>query len=311
MAANEPGGEGARRPKRAIGTRAAVFCVFVLLYSLTPLGARFWRQAFADSGFTDRAENTPFALMRVHVLDVGKADAILLESQGRYALLDAGTYVEGAYVADYLARQGVTSLDYILASHPDNDHIGGMVQVMEGFPTAAFLRGEGWEGPGQEAQDLLRYLEAEGIPQRVLSPGDTLPLGHGELAVLGPLYPYEDTNNRSLVLKLTCFQFSALFCGDIEKEAEQDLLDSGQDLSANLLKAAHHGSRTSSTEDFLAAVSPQLAVVPVGPDNNNLPRPQALSRLEAAGARILRTDLDGDILFSYDGEHIGIKTAKK
>lgn len=303
--------EGKRARRRMLRTRAAVVLALLLLYSATPMGVRFWRQAFTDAGFDSRSENRAFAFVRVHIINVGKADAILLESQGKTALLDAGTSVEGVNVADYLMRQGIGRLDYVIASHPDSDHIGGMVQVMEDIPAGAFLRGGGWEEAGQEAGDLEDYLEAHGIPSQVLHAGDAFTLGHAELEVLGPLEAYKGSNNNSLVLKLECFSFSALFCGDIEKEAEQDLLDSGQDLSAAVLKVAHHGSRTSSTEAFVQAVSPQLAVVSVGADNNNLPRSEALARLEEAGAAILRTDLDGDVILSYDGERIGIQRGVK
>lgn len=292
--------------RRTLRLRAAVVLAILLIYSVTPMGARFWKQVFTDFGFDSRSENSPFAFVRIHVINVGKADAILLESQERTALLDAGTSVEGGTVADYLLRQGITRLDYVIASHPDSDHIGGMAQVMEEIPTGTFLYGEGWEEAGQEAEDLEDFLEAHEIPAQVLYVGDSFTVGHAELEVLGPLVVYKDSNNNSLVLRLQCFGFSALFCGDIEKEAEQDLLDSGQELAANVLKVAHHGSRTSSTEEFVEAVSPQLAVVSVGPDNNNLPRSEALARLEAAGAEILRTDMDGDILLSYNGERIGI-----
>lgn len=304
-------GEGARQKRRVSRTRVMVFLVLMLVYSLTPMGTQFWQRLFADCGFTQSAGSASPDLFRIHALDVGKADALLLESQGRLALLDAGTFAEGEKVADYIFRLGFDHLDYIIASHPDSDHIGGVLQVLKEIPTGAFLRAEGWEDAGQEARDVLEYLEENGIPQQTLYPGGSFTLGCARLDVLGPLFSYPDTNNNSLVLKLTCFQFTALFCGDIEKEAEADLLRSGQDLSANLLKVAHHGSRTSSTEEFLQAVSPQLAVVSVGPDNNDLPRPETLARLEAAGARILRTDLDGNTVISYNGERIGVQAGAK
>jgi len=305
MKAEKPENEKWAR-RRTLRLRAAVVLTIMLVYSVTPLGVRFWKQIFTDFGFDSRSENSAFAFVRIHVINVGKADAILLESQDCTALLDAGTSIEGRTVADYLIRQGITRLDYVIASHPDSDHIGGMVPVMEEIPASAFLRGEGWEEAGQEADDLEDFLAANKIPSQVLSVGDTFTVGYAEFEVLGPSYTYKESNNNSLALKLTCFAFSALFCGDMEKEAEQDLLDSGQELSANVLKVAHHGSRTSSTEEFLEAVSPQLAVVSVGLDNNDLPRSETLARLEAAGAEILRTDIDGDIIISYNGERIGI-----
>lgn len=287
--------------------RLVLVLLCVLVFSITPVGNRFFRQLFTDAGFDVRAENRDFALVRIHVLDVGKADAILLESQGHAALLDAGTYERGGSVVDYLCRQGITSLDYALVSHPDSDHVGGMMQVMKEIPTDTFMRGENWNEIGQEAEDLETYLAACQMPQRTLTVGDTFFLGHAGFEVLGPLEDYGDANNNSLVLKMTCSGFSALFCGDMEKEAERDLAASGQNLSADLLKVGHHGSRTSTTEEFVQAVSPRLAVVSVGEDNNNLPRTEPLETLEKAGAYILRTDLDGNLLFSWNGEKISVK----
>ncbi len=302
-----PEEEAGKLRRWRLRTQGLILLIMLLAFSATPWGAALWKQAFTQIGFDARAENSPSAYLRIHVIDVGKADAILLESGGHAALLDAGTGVEGDTVADYLARQGIARLDYAIASHPDSDHIGGMAQVIKEVPTGAFLRGEGWEDVGQEAGDLLEYLEDNETPARTLRAGESFSLGYAELKAIGPLRDYEDSNNNSLVLRLTCFGFTALFCGDIEKEAEEDLLGSNQELSAYVLKAAHHGSQTSSTEEFLRAVSPRLAVVSVGPDNNRLPRSQALERLEGAGARILRTDIDGDILLTYDGEYIGIR----
>ena len=279
----------------------------MVVFSITPLGAGLFSRLLTDSGFNAQAENLDAAFLRVHVLDVGKADAVLLESQGCTALLDAGTSEDGETVADYLHRQGIEKLDYAIVSHPDSDHIGGMAQVLAEIPAACFLRGEYWEEPGQEAADLQKLLAERGVPQRLLASGESFSLGCASLTVLGPLEDYKDSNNNSLVLKLACSDFIALFCGDMEKKAEKDLLASGADISADFLKVAHHGSRTSTTEDFARAVSPRLAVVSVGADNNNLPRQEPLSALEKAGAYVLRTDLDGNLLFSYNGERISIR----
>lgn len=279
----------------------------LLVFSATPLGAGFFSRLLTDSGFNVRAENLSPAFLRVHVLDVGKADAILLESQGCAALLDAGTSGDGEAVADYLHRQGIEKLTYAIVSHPDSDHAGGMAQVLEEIPAECFIRGKYWNEGGQEAADLEEYLMESGTPRRLLAPGESFSLGCAGFTVLGPLEDYGDANNNSLVLRLSCYGFTALFCGDMEKKAEQDLLESGADISADFLKVAHHGSRTSSTEAFVQAVSPRLAVVSVGADNNNLPRKEALSALEEAGAYVWRTDLDGSLLFTYNGKKIYVR----
>lgn len=295
--------------RRILWARVWLLLIAVLAFTLTPLGQDFWGQLYSDSGFAVPVVYSSPYVVRVHVLDVGKADAILLESQGCTALLDAGTGAHGERVVDYLARCGITSLDFLIMSHPDSDHVGGMAWVLREVPVGTFLEGEGWEGRGdlcQEYWDTKALLEGHGVPVRTVAAGESLSFGEGELQVLGPVNRYEDANNGSLVMKLVCSGFSALFCGDIEKEAELDLVKSGQDLSAVLLKVPHHGSSTSSTKRFIQAVSPQLAVVSVGLDNNGLPRQEPLARLGRTGAKVFRTDLDGTLVFSYDGEKVTV-----
>lgn len=289
----------------------AVVVAAILTFTLTAVGQSFWNRANRDAGFNDLTGES--GLVEVHVIDVGKADAILLRSGGSAALLDAGKAPAGEVVADYLARYGVESLDYVIMSHPDKDHIGGMSQVLEEIPAKTFVQAplpEEVIPDSDEYRAMEQAVDDNGLERAVLLPGETLTLGAARLTALGPLREYGDANNNSLVLQLTCGKFAALFCGDMEKEAERDLLSSGEDLSADLLKVGHHGSKTSTTEEFLAAVSPSAAAVSVGPDRNNLPREEVLERLEYAGVQIYRTDTDGDIVFAYDGNYLSINTEK-
>ena len=225
--------------------------------------------------------------LRLHVIDVGKADALLLECEGHAALLDGGTSASGDRVVDYLLRLGIESLDYAIVSHPDSDHTGGLSQVLEEVPV-----GELVVYPWPEAmRRTLEYRALEdaarssAVPVRQVRPGENLSLGGTKLEVLGPLRDYEGTNDCSLVLRLDYLGFSALFCGDIEYQAELDLVKSSVDLDADLLKVAHHGSAGSSSQRFLEAVSPTYAAISVGPDNSNLPREETLLRLESVERR--------------------------
>ena len=250
--------------------------------------------------------------VKVEVLSVaehvGKADALLLECEGHAALLDGGTSASGDRVVDYLLRLGIESLDYAIASHPDSDHTGGLSQVLEEVPV-----GELVVYPWPEAmRRTLEYRALEdaarssAVPVRQVRPGESLSLGGTKLEVLGPLRDYEGTNDCSLVLRLDYLGFSALFCGDIEYQAELDLVKSSVDLDVDLLKVAHHGSSGSSSQRFLEAVSPTYAAISVGPDNSNLPREETLLRLKSVGAEIYRTDTDGDLVFSWDGEELSL-----
>lgn len=286
---------------------ALTLLVIVLVLSATPQGVSFWNRLYILSGFWGSMEETSFEL---HVLDVGKADAMLIRCEGETALLDAGTVVSGDRVVDYLYRAGVERLDYVIASHPDSDHTGGIAQVLEEMPVGELIV---YPWPDEMKQSLeYQALESSarkiGVTLREVSPGDHLFLGGADLEVLGPLQAYEETNDSSLVIRLDYDGFSALFCGDIQEKAELDLVKSQANLKADLLKVAHHGSAGSSSQRFLEAVSPQYAVVSVGPDNSQLPREETLRRLESVGATIYRTDVSGDLVFSWDGESLSLKS---
>lgn len=294
------------------GIRLAGFLLLAIcVFACTPAGVRVWRWLGTVSGFGSWLEEP--ALVEVHIIDVGKADAILIRCKGRSALLDAGHGVSASSVIDYLYRHDVRELDYLIMSHPDRDHIGGMPQVLRELPVATFVQGRiprALLPDSQEYADLQSALEETSVPQLTLRPGESISLGMVRLTALGPLKEYENTNDSSLVLRLSCLDFAALFCGDIEKDAEQDLLLSHQELRADLLKVGHHGSKTSSTMDFLHAVSPQYAAVSAGPDQNKLPREEVLSRLRECGAELYQTDTDGNLVFLYDGKGIAIKMDK-
>ena len=237
----------AREKRRRLLERIALVALTALLvFSATPVGRAFWGRLYTLSGFRGPVEAAP---LEIHFIDVGKADAILLRCQGQAALLDAGTYASGDRVVDYLRRMGVERLEYAIASHPDSDHTGGMAQVLEEIPVEALVV---YPWPNEMRQTLeYRALEeasfSHGVPVKTVGPGDSLPLGETSLEVLGPLEEYEETNDCSLVLRLDDLGFSALFCGDIEAQAELDLVKSGAALDADLLKVAHHGSASSSS----------------------------------------------------------------
>lgn len=293
----------AERRRPLIRLMALLALAVLALFSMSRPGQDFWRAAFHLSDF-DSVSDAPFS---IHVLDVGKADAILIQCEGHTALLDAGTSLSGKVIVDYLARGHVEALDFVIASHPDKDHIGGMAQVLTETEVKTFVRGSAFL---EEYSGLETVLHQKCIEQKTVAQGDTLALGGATLQILGPAEEYSDTNNSSLVIRCEYQGFTALFCGDTEKEAEKDLVKSGQDLSADLLKVPHHGSKNSCTKRLLKAVSPKYAVISVGVDSNELPREETLLRLEDSGAEIYRTDVDGTVVFSYDGNNIQIQTEK-
>lgn len=254
--------------------------------------------------FSRTAEQYPFAM---HVLDVGKADAILLECEGHFMLVDGGTVDQGVPVRQYLTRRGVTQLDYVVNTHPDKDHIGGLAVVMEHFPVDHFLTSFLPEGEAPSSKEYWSAIETaknHHIVEQTVSAGDTFSLGSANVEILAPITVADDTNNNSIVMRVTFGKSVFLLTGDAEEPEEKTLLRSGTALSADVLKVGHHGSNTSTSQQFLQAVSPQYAVISVGKDRNNLPKKDILKRLESAGAAVFRTDLNGTVLFGSDGDTI-------
>lgn len=295
-----------RKPGKLLLTLAVAA---VLLWSVSGPGRAFWNQMFLRSGFGGSAPDP--AGLEIHVIDVGKADAILVRCQGHAGLIDTGAGGDGEDVADYLLRHGVKELEFVLLSHNDSDHIGGLPTVLGELAVATLYQGElSVEEPSLEGAAMDRALSGWEGERRSLAKGDSFSLGGASFSVLGPCRAYESSNDSSLVLRLEFGEVSALFCGDIEATAELDLVKSGQELQADLLKVPHHGSATSCSQRFVKAVMPQLAAVSVGPDRNQLPRAEALEQLEAVGAQIYRTDTDGSIVFSSQGEDFAIETER-
>lgn len=295
-----------RKPGKLLLTLAVAA---ILLWSVSGPGRAFWNQMFLRSGFGG-SDPDPAGL-EIHVIDVGKADAILVRCQGHAGLIDTGAGGDGEDVADYLLRHGVKELEFVLLSHNDSDHIGGLPTVLGELAVDTLYQGElSVKEPSLEGAAMDRALSGWEGERRTLARGDSFSLGGASFSVLGPCRAYESSNDSSLVLRLEFGEVSALFCGDIEATAELDLVKSGQELQADLLKVPHHGSATSCSQRFVKAVMPQLAAVSVGPDGNQLPRAEALEQLEAVGAQIYRTDTDGSIVFSSQGEDFAIETER-
>jgi competence protein ComEC len=258
---------------------------------------------------------------RLHVafLDVGQGDAVLITTpRGQQVLIDGGPSPSALTTA--LGREMPfwdRSIDLVVMTHPDADHITGLVEVLDRF------RVDGWLDNGFPEEDAvyaecMALLEEKGVLHQTVRSGDRLELGPG--IVLEVLHPppggmvdtEADDNNNSLVLRLVWREAQFLLAGDIQAEAEHLLLASGQPLAADVLKVAHHGSGGSSTAGFLEAVAPNYAALSVGADNRfGHPAPAVLDRLAARhGVVILRTDEQGTIEFVSDGRTLWVQTER-
>ena len=251
--------------------------------------------------------------LRVHILDVGQADCILIQGPEKVLVIDGGESGDASTIIQYLQKQGVERIDYYLNTHPHSDHYGGITQVMQAIPTGEFFPHpvpEEHTPTTRSYQKLIQYLLDSKTKTTVLDPGDTLDLGGGAvLTILAPLEGYEDMNNNSLVGRLTFGERAFLFTGDAEKKSEKAILESGVELSADVYSIPHHGSNTGMTQKFLDQVKPQYATISVGKDNDyGHPHRDTIQRLSEGEVPCLRTDLLGNIVFETDGKTLSLST---
>lgn len=248
--------------------------------------------------------------LEVHYIDVGQADSALLLCGGESMLIDGGNVGDSDLVVSYLADQGVEKLDYVVCTHAHEDHVGGLAGALSQYP-AEHVLAPVTEYETRAFGNFLKYTEEQGRSIAVPSPGDAWTLGSAAVTVLGPVQEYDETNNTSLVLRVDFGETSFLFTGDMERDAEADLLESGAALEADVLKVGHHGSATSTSYPFLKAVDPAYAVISCGVGNDyGHPHEDTMSRLRDDDAIVYRTDLQGHIVCTSDGSSLAFTVQK-
>jgi beta-lactamase superfamily II metal-dependent hydrolase len=256
-------------------------------------------------------------LLTVYYIDVGQGDCELLESGGEYLLIDAGGDKDlKSAVQTFLSDLGVESLSYVVATHPHADHIQEMTSLIGSVDIGTFYLPDVTTDTAT-FEKMVDALTEQSVNVEAPQPGDTFSFGSCTALVVGPVNPTdEDMNASSLVVQVTCGENTFLFTGDCTAEEEADILawasKSGVSLDSDVLKVAHHGSSTSSSQEFLDAVSPSFAVISCGVDNSyGHPHQEVMDRLAGLSLQLYRTDTMGTITAHCDGTTIRFTTEKE
>ena len=246
----------------------------------------------------------------IHYIDVGQADAALVECDGHYMLIDGGNKGDSSKMYSVLRSAAVPKLDIVVATHAHEDHIGGLPGALN-YCSADLTLCPVTAHDTEAFNDFVKYANKNGGGITVPSVGDSYALGSASVKILGVNASSDELNDTSIILMVTYGNTKFLFTGDAERAAEQAVLDSGADLSCDVLKVGHHGSKDSTTYPFLREIMPKYAVISVGEGNSyGHPTASALSRLRDAGVKVFRTDMQGDIYASYDGKGVTLSVTR-
>lgn len=304
-------GGGLQRLHAVLGL---LFVIAVIAFGLiTQLNAPLAQRIRAFLGLAEKPASD--AEMSVHFIDVGQGDCELIICGDEVCLIDCGEWDMASRVSAYLKAQNITEIDYFIISHQHTDHMGCADKIIEEFGIDCIIMPQIPDELIPTNSVYERFLDTlwdSGI-EVFEAREETLGLGECEIYIYPqpPGCEYESLNNYSLCVKAVYGNTSFLFTGDAEEEEELQLVGSGIDLSADVMKVNHHGSAGSSAREFLQAVSAEYAVIEVGAGNSyGHPTHSAIRRIEESGAQIYRTDLNGTVVFESDGESLNILTDK-
>lgn len=245
--------------------------------------------------------------MRVHYIDVGQGDSILLTVNNKTMLIDAGPRSDEDKLLNYLSSQNITKLDYVIATHPHEDHIGNMDEVIKKYDIGTFYAPKK-TATSKTYESMIQALLDKGKQITVIKEGtSSIDLGENtRVTVYSPTKDeYEDVNNFSPIIKIEYGENSFMFTGDAEDVVEKEVLSKNASLKSDVLKLGHHGSKSSTTEGFYKAVDPSIAVISCGRDNKyNHPSKETKDLLRKYRPKTFRTDLDGTIVLESNGKEI-------
>lgn len=255
---------------------------------------------------TQQPSDSSFA---IHFIDVGQADAALILCDGEAMLIDGGNADDSSLMYTYLSKLGITELDYVIGTHAHEDHIGGIAGALN-YATVNKALCPVTSYTTKAFNNFVKAVQKHGKSITIPSVGDQFNLGSASCLVLG-VNSTDDTNESSIVLRITYGNTSFMFTGDAEQEAENTILNRSYELKSDVLKVGHHGSASSTSYRWLREVDPDYAVISVGKDNSyGHPTETVLSRLRDADVTTFRTDLQGDIICTSDGRTVTFQVSR-
>lgn len=297
-----------RISKRSITLRQNLF---LILFAITI--AFFHSCSSEDNVFTIPGEDTtdPVVRYEIHFIDVGQGDAIYVVTPGKNLLVDGGWPNTG--VVEYLNELEVEKIDIVIGTHPHADHIGGLINVFHTFEVGEVVD-PAVTHTTATFNTYMTTIDFYDIPFTAGRRGMTWELSeNAHMVLLHPVNPSSNhLNNASVVARVSLGEVTLLLTGDAERDAETQMLEVSDLLNVDILKVGHHGSWTSSNEDFLAAVQPKVSVIMCGKDNDyGHPHDAAMQRLLATGTKIYRTDLHGHVIITSNGVDYSVTTEKE
>ena len=301
------------KPKSLVAVIAAAAVVLIssVLYGQGIISEELYLKLISATG-SSFSETYP---AEVHFIDVDQADCILIKTEEKNILIDAGDIGGENGIINYLHTNGVFSIDLFITTHPHADHIGSASEIINAFPVTTVVMPEIPEKhlpTTRLFEELLITLSKSDCEVLYSEKDMVFDLGSATLEILGPAeYSGDNLNNYSIISKLTCGEVSFLFTGDAEEEIELELIESEEDLSCTVFNAGHHGSSTSNSVAFIKAASPKYSVISCGKDNDyGHPHRETISTFKEFGIEYYRTDYSGDVVFATDGANVYIKTER-
>lgn len=300
----------ARRKKQTQNPIISLIIVIILLVGYTIAEPNTKDESYSnketESSKSIKVNNIVTTDLQIHFLDVGQADSILITNNNHSMLIDAGNNEDGKKIVTYLENLGITSLDYVVGTHPHEDHIGGLDDVINNLSVKEIYLPEATTTT-KTFEDVLDAIANKDLSLTVPTIGETFKLGEAEFEVIYTGTGTKDLNEASIILKMIFGNHTYLFTGDTIEEVEQTILS--ENINIDVLKVAHHGSKYSSCQEFLDIATPDYAIISAGEGNSyGHPEEETLNRLKQFTNKIYVTKDLGTIILSSNGSTIEIET---